>query len=274
MDPRVAWIQPEQKGPANALWMQVWETSQGVRVFSPQQHHHHHHNQNQCVNYSALDVLKNVASSKSVCSGAAASQRNGSGHHIIMNGTASINGTAISSLGLSLSGGNANDPFAGAAEPGDGKALAHKPASFSSSSSSSQESGTESPPSGCPLERTTGGNVTGNVNKHAGAGAHFGSGDNIDNNHVNLYHHQPRHPQEQQQPAFTFQPIWMSRGQQVHPSPVPVSHTHSHHPGRRKSDNKASTYGMNYLLSNCTNVNYANAWTPWKARKYSPGLLG
>lgn len=30
MDPRVAWIQPEQKGPANALWMQIWETSQGV----------------------------------------------------------------------------------------------------------------------------------------------------------------------------------------------------------------------------------------------------
>ncbi|KAM9253549.1 terminal nucleotidyltransferase 4A isoform 2-T2 [Dugong dugon] len=29
MDPRVAWIQPEQKGPANALWMQIWETAQG-----------------------------------------------------------------------------------------------------------------------------------------------------------------------------------------------------------------------------------------------------
>ncbi|XP_075868179.1 terminal nucleotidyltransferase 4A isoform X2 [Nelusetta ayraudi] len=287
MDPRVAWIQPEQKGPANALWMQVWETSQGVRVFSPQQqqhHHHHHHNQNQCVNYAALDVLKNVASSKSVCSGgggggnAAASQRNGSGHHIIMNGTASINGTAISSLGLSLTTGNANDPFA--AEPGEGKALPHKSASFSSSSSSSssssQESGTDSPPSGCHMERTTGGSVTGNVNKHAGAGAHFGSGDSVDNNRVNLYNQQPRHPleQQQQQPAFTLQPVWMSRGQQVHPSPVPVSHTHSHHPGRRKSDNKASTYGMNYLLSNCTNVNYANAWTPWKARKYNPGLLG
>nr|XP_056718197.1 terminal nucleotidyltransferase 4A [Euleptes europaea] len=29
MDPRVAWIQPEQKGPANALWMHIWETAQG-----------------------------------------------------------------------------------------------------------------------------------------------------------------------------------------------------------------------------------------------------
>ncbi|XP_059801109.1 terminal nucleotidyltransferase 4A isoform X2 [Hypanus sabinus] len=39
MDPRVAWIQPEQKGPANALWMQIWETSQGMRSNSA--HHHH-----------------------------------------------------------------------------------------------------------------------------------------------------------------------------------------------------------------------------------------
>uniref|UniRef100_UPI00358FA802 terminal nucleotidyltransferase 4B-like isoform X2 n=1 Tax=Myxine glutinosa TaxID=7769 RepID=UPI00358FA802 len=30
MDPRLAWLQPEQLGPANALWMQVWETTQGV----------------------------------------------------------------------------------------------------------------------------------------------------------------------------------------------------------------------------------------------------
>lgn len=28
MDPWVAWIQPEQNGPATALWMRVWETSQ------------------------------------------------------------------------------------------------------------------------------------------------------------------------------------------------------------------------------------------------------
>ncbi|XP_048371876.1 terminal nucleotidyltransferase 4A isoform X2 [Sphaerodactylus townsendi] len=29
MDARVAWIQPEQKGPANALWMRVWRAAQG-----------------------------------------------------------------------------------------------------------------------------------------------------------------------------------------------------------------------------------------------------
>ncbi|KAJ7994914.1 hypothetical protein DPEC_G00254450 [Dallia pectoralis] len=30
MDPRIAWFQPEQLGPANALWMRIWETTQGL----------------------------------------------------------------------------------------------------------------------------------------------------------------------------------------------------------------------------------------------------
>ncbi|XP_024150707.1 terminal nucleotidyltransferase 4B [Oryzias melastigma] len=30
MDPRIAWFQPEQLGPANNLWMQIWETTQGL----------------------------------------------------------------------------------------------------------------------------------------------------------------------------------------------------------------------------------------------------
>lgn len=28
MDPRIAWFQPEQRGPANNLWMHIWETTQ------------------------------------------------------------------------------------------------------------------------------------------------------------------------------------------------------------------------------------------------------
>lgn len=277
MDPRVAWIQPEQKGPANALWMHVWETSQGVRTLSAQQQLHNQ-NHNQCVNYAALDVLKNVAtamaSGKSVCSSngnAAASLSNGSSHHSIMNGTTSINGTAISSLGIALSNGNVHNSFtpANTADPGEGKTLPQKTGSVSSSSSS-QESGTDNPPSSCSLERTMGGNVTGNINKNVGgANLLFSVSDNMDNN-VNLYHHHHRHLQEH--PAFNLQQICVKR-HQVLPS-VPVNHTHNHHPGRRKSDNKASTYGMNYLLSNYTNGNYASTWTPWKTRKYNPGVLG
>ncbi|XP_035537744.1 terminal nucleotidyltransferase 4A isoform X2 [Morone saxatilis] len=282
MDPRVAWIQPEQKGPANALWMHVWETSQGVRRLSAQQQLHNQ-NHNQCVNYAALDVLKNVAtavaSSKSVCSGngngnAAASLSNGSSHHSIMNGTTnvSINGTAISSLGIALSNGNVHNSFttANTADPGEGKGLPQKTGSVSSSSSS-QESRTDNPPSSCSLERTMGGNVTGNINKNVGgANMTFNVSDSMDNN-VNLYHHH-HHRHIQEHPAFNLQQVCVKR-HQVHPS-VPVNQTHTHHPGRRKSDNKASTYGMNYLLSNCTNGNYASTLTPWKTRKYNPGVLG
>lgn len=255
MDPRVAWIQPEQKGPANALWMHVWETSQGVRTLSAQQQQQlHNQNHNQCVNFAALDVLKNVASSKS----------NGSSHHssIMMNGTAMSNGNNSFTA--------ANTPL-----PGEEKTLPQK--TGSASLSSSLDTGTDS----CSLERTMGGNVNKNV---GGANLLFNLSDSMDNN-VNLYHHHhhnnhhhhhhhhhPRHVTLQEQPAFNLQQICVKR-HQVHPS-APVNHTHSHHPGRRKSDNKASTYGMNFLLSNCTNGNYASTWTPWKTRKYNPGVLG
>ncbi|XP_059205642.1 terminal nucleotidyltransferase 4A [Centropristis striata] len=253
MDPRVAWIQPEQKGPANALWMHVWETSQGIRTLSAQHHQLHNQNNNQCVNYAQLDVLKNVASSKSICS---------SSHHSIMNGTTSINNAT----------GNLHNSFntTHAAEPGEGKAQKNQK---TGSGSSLQESRTQSPPSSCSLERTIGANVIGNMNKNVGgANLLFNVRESMDNN-VNLYHHHHRHPQ-QEHPAFNLQQICVNRHQvQVHPS-VPVNHTHNHHPGRRKSDNKASTYGMNYLLSNCTNGNYASTWTPWKTRKYNPGVLG
>lgn len=57
MDPRIAWFQPEQRGPANSLWMQIWETTQGlgnlyfssgssstnVGGSSQNNHHLHHH---------------------------------------------------------------------------------------------------------------------------------------------------------------------------------------------------------------------------------------
>ncbi|XP_016126400.1 non-canonical poly(A) RNA polymerase PAPD7 [Sinocyclocheilus grahami] len=59
-----------------------------------------------------------------------------------------------------------------------------------------------------------------------------------------------------------------------HPAAVHSHHHHHHHPGRRKSDNKASTYGINYLLSSWTNGNYDNSGTPWKTRKYNPGVDG
>lgn len=265
MDPRVAWIQPEQKGPANALWMHVWETSQGVRTLSAQQQLHNQ-NHNQCASYAALDVLKNVAtavvSSRNV-PGSLSSSSSSSSHHSI------INGAAISSLGIALSNGNVQSSFTATVEPDEGKTLPLK----TGSSSSSQESGADCSSTSCSLERTMGGNVTGNMNKNAGgASLLLNLSDSVDSN-VNLFsHHHHHHRHLQEHPGFSLQQMCVKR-HQVHSS-VPATPPHSHHPGRRKSDNKASTYGMNYLLSNCTNGNYASTWTPWKTRKYNPGVLG
>ncbi|XP_053182746.1 terminal nucleotidyltransferase 4A-like [Scomber japonicus] len=41
MDPRNTWIQPEQKGPANSLWMHVWEICQGCGAHSGIDNLHH-----------------------------------------------------------------------------------------------------------------------------------------------------------------------------------------------------------------------------------------
>ncbi|XP_061597037.1 terminal nucleotidyltransferase 4A [Cololabis saira] len=211
MDPRVAWIQPEQTGPANAVWMHAWETSQGGRT-PPNHRRLHHHNQNQnrnrcCGNPAAVDGLRDVAASRSSCGCSS------SGHRGVMHGC-----------------------MHGGAAPGLRET----------------DSGADSPPSGS-LERTNHG-ALGNLNRNV---------DSSVDNSVNL--------QQQQQPpaACSLQQLCGRRLQQG-----PVDHTHDHHPGRRKNDNKASTYGMNYLLSNCTNGNYASSWTPWKTRKYSPGVLG
>lgn len=42
MDSRTAWIQPEQKGPANSLWMHIWDTSRGYGANSGVDNHLHH----------------------------------------------------------------------------------------------------------------------------------------------------------------------------------------------------------------------------------------
>uniref|UniRef100_A0A1A8FTQ2 Terminal nucleotidyltransferase 4A n=1 Tax=Nothobranchius korthausae TaxID=1143690 RepID=A0A1A8FTQ2_9TELE len=261
MDPRVAWIQPEQKGPANALWMHVWETSQGIRALSAQQQLHNQ-NHNRCVgSYAALDVLKNVASAvaSSFCSSngnVTGSLSKGSGHHGSITIGAPHSGGSTSGKGFN------SLTTANIADPGEPKILL--PTSGSCSSSSSQKSGTDSP--SCSLERTMGGNVTGNFNKNVG-NVLLGLRDSTDSN-VHLHHQQQPNPDEH--PALNLE--------QTHHHPVPpsepVNQTHDHHPGRRKSDNKASTYGINYLLSNCTNDNCGNTWTPWKTRKYNTGLFG
>ncbi|XP_032379035.1 terminal nucleotidyltransferase 4B [Etheostoma spectabile] len=66
MDPRIAWFQPEQRGPANNLWMQIWETTQGLGYL-----HVNNSYTTGSQNTSSLKVVVNGAS------GAVLASRNG-----------------------------------------------------------------------------------------------------------------------------------------------------------------------------------------------------
>ncbi|XP_066546722.1 terminal nucleotidyltransferase 4A isoform X2 [Amia ocellicauda] len=261
MDPRVAWIQPEQKGPANALWMHIWETSQAPRTNSHHRHHHHH----LCVNSPAVDPspFNNVAAavpSKSMGSHHSAGSSRTSG--VISPASLSRSSThpaLLSSTGAGLQVG-----------VGEGNPRLQKTPSVSSSSS--VESGTESPSSNSSSGRTSCG-VSGpaNINKPAGGGNLFFSfGENL----YNVNHHSNRQHQQQEQLQHHLQQNYYRRHHDHNSTTTSINNHHNHHPGRRKSDNKASTYGINYLLSNCWNGNYVCSGTPWKTRKYSPGVNG
>ncbi|XP_076972937.1 terminal nucleotidyltransferase 4A isoform X2 [Tamandua tetradactyla] len=240
MDPRVAWIQPEQKGPANALWMQIWETSQGVG-------------------------------------------RGGSGYasYFCLNSPALDPAAAAAAAGLGGLAGPARPPATSPPPPGPGRAAPalppallaalgppaeggrrlHKSPSLSSSSSSSSnaESGAESPgfssssSSSASLGRAGGG----------GRGSAFFS--------------------------FADGPAAAPGAANGHtaprgPAPAGSPPQHQFHPGRRKRENKASTYGLNYLLSGSRaaalgggdgpGAQAPRPGTPWKSRAYSPGIQG
>ncbi|XP_030908711.2 terminal nucleotidyltransferase 4A isoform X3 [Melopsittacus undulatus] len=275
MDPRVAWIQPEQKGPANALWMQIWETSQGVGGRGGASFPHY-----LCLNSPALD------------SAAAASPPRG--HSCVRLGApgggvccSSSSPPSPSPSPPALLTGLVPPATAGTAAVnggGDGgRRLQKSPSVSSSSSCSSVESGTDSPgfsSSGSCSGGGGGGSSSSSSGPRAaavappgllGSGAGPGEFFNFHENKVNG-HHQPPH---------------LARS--PHPPPPASPQQHQYHPGRRKRENKASTYGMNYLLSGSRGVAVNNSphqqrqqpqpalqspGTPWKTRKYSPGVQG
>ncbi|XP_071592812.1 terminal nucleotidyltransferase 4A isoform X4 [Heliangelus exortis] len=277
MDPRVAWIQPEQKGPANALWMQIWETSQGVGGRGGASFSHY-----LCLNSPALDS-------------AASPPR---GHSCVRLGAPGGGACCSSSSPPSpspsppaLLTGLVPAATAGPAAVNGGgeggRRLQKSPSVSSSSSCSSVESGTESPgfsSSGSCSGGGGGGSSSSSCGPRAAAVAPpglLGSGGvgpgeffNFHENKVNGVngHHQPPH---------------LARS--PHPPPPASPQQHQYHPGRRKRENKASTYGMNYLLSGSRGVAINNSphqqrqppqpalqspGTPWKTRKYSPGVQG
>ncbi|XP_064017297.1 terminal nucleotidyltransferase 4A isoform X3 [Pogoniulus pusillus] len=276
MDPRVAWIQPEQKGPANALWMQIWETSQGVGGRGGASFSHY-----LCLNSPALDsavaasppcdhscVRLGAPGGSACCSSSPPSPS--PSPPALLNGLV----PAATAGSAAISGGEG------------GRRLQKSPSVSSSSSCSSVESGTESPgfsSSGSCSGGGGGGSSSSSCGPRAaavappgllGSGAGPGEFFNFHENKVNGVngHHQPPH--------LTRSP---------HPPPPASPQQHQYHPGRRKRENKASTYGMNYLLSGSRGVAINSSphqqrqppqpalqspGTPWKTRKYSPGVQG
>ncbi|XP_074063273.1 terminal nucleotidyltransferase 4A isoform X2 [Macrotis lagotis] len=241
MDPRVAWIQPEQKGPANALWMQIWETSQGVgrggSGYPPYL----------CLNSPALDTAAARSGSPPAQAGPAAAPAPGGG--------------------LAAPAPAAPAPPSGLVPAGpaaEGGRRLHKSPSVSSSSSSSStnESGTESPGFSSSSSSSGGG---ASARTLAGGGGGGGGGG-----------------------PFPGRAGGGGPAPPPPPPPPPASSgsvpQHQYHPGRRKRENKASTYGMNYLLSGSRGAALSNdhlpqeqqqrPGTPWKTRTYSPGIQG
>ncbi|XP_019346653.2 terminal nucleotidyltransferase 4A isoform X6 [Alligator mississippiensis] len=222
MDPRVAWIQPEQKGPANALWMQIWETSQGAGGAGPGAGRGLP--RYLCLNSPALQPApRGLGGARSSSSSSSSPPPSPPPPPALLLG-----------------------PAPGAHE--GGRRLHKSPSVSSSSSCSSVESGAESP--GCASSSSSSSSLS-----SSGGGGGPGAG--------------------QRFPAGEA----AAGG-----GPGPAPHHCHHHPGRRKRDNKASTYGMNYLLSGSRAAASSppaappaaphSPGTPWKSRKYSLGVQG
>uniref|UniRef100_A0AAR2LXE0 Terminal nucleotidyltransferase 4A n=1 Tax=Pygocentrus nattereri TaxID=42514 RepID=A0AAR2LXE0_PYGNA len=203
MDPRLTWIQPEQKGPANALWMRVWETSQGFRTGT---------------NRAGSPTMASSFSKNSP--GVVPPVPCFSGHHHLANGSAVSSGFCpmVDSCGvIELANGAIKAP--------------QKDGSLSPTESADSE--TDSPKS----------DSSGTLAK-----LHFD------------FQQQQLHPHTSLQPHF-------------HRHVPSKDLQQNHHQARKKSDNKASTYGITYLLSS-SNANHFCSGTPWKTRRYSPSING
>uniref|UniRef100_H2QQM1 Terminal nucleotidyltransferase 4A n=1 Tax=Pan troglodytes TaxID=9598 RepID=H2QQM1_PANTR len=143
----------------------------------------------------------------------------------------------------------------------EGARRLHKSPSLSSSSSSSSsnaESGTESP--GCSSSSSSSASLGRPGGGRGGAFFNFADGAPSAPGTANG-HAGPRGP-----------------------APAGSPSQHQFHPGRRKRENKASTYGLNYLLSGSRAAALSGGGgpgaqaprpgTPWKSRAYSPGIQG
>nr|XP_054524339.1 terminal nucleotidyltransferase 4B isoform X4 [Pan troglodytes] len=215
MDPRIAWFQPEQLGPSNSLWMQIWETTQGLRNLY---FNHHCHS-----------------------SGGASGGGGGSG-------------SSSSSTATGGSGSSTGSPGGAASAPAPAPAGMYR--------SGERLLGSHALPAEqrdfLPLETT-----------------------NNNNNH-----HQPGAWARRAGSSASSPP---SASSSPHPSAaVPAADPADSASGssnKRKRDNKASTYGLNYSLLQPSGGRAAGggradgggvvySGTPWKRRNYNQGVVG
>ncbi|XP_076988494.1 terminal nucleotidyltransferase 4B isoform X5 [Tamandua tetradactyla] len=207
MDPRIAWFQPEQLGPSNSLWMQIWETTQGLRNLY---FNHHCHS----------------SGGASGGGGGSSTATGGSG-----SSTGSPGGAAPASAGMYRSGERLLGSHALPAEQRD----------F------------------LPLETT-----------------------NNNNNH-----HQPAAWAHRAAvgPSASLSPSASSSPHSSAAAPAAESaDPASGSSNKRKRDNKASTYGLNYSLLQPSGGRAAGgpvegsggvySGTPWKRRNYNQGVVG
>ncbi|XP_051576080.1 terminal nucleotidyltransferase 4A-like isoform X2 [Myxocyprinus asiaticus] len=213
MDPRVAWIQPEQKGPANALWMRVWETSQ--------RRNHRHPLQGNTSALAAgfvrpLTLVPNTTPGNPVssCTG---QLYNDGGALRPPNGCPGPPPPCVTPV--ELNGCDSLSPIS------SGDSESDSPTSDSSSGS-------------------------GDSTSSIPARLHFNFTEHMHNvnNCLQQQHYQRRQTQ------------------------IMIENHHKHHPGRKRHDNKASTYGINYFLSHSSGSYLCG--TPWATRRYSPGING
>ncbi|XP_074067473.1 terminal nucleotidyltransferase 4B isoform X4 [Macrotis lagotis] len=234
MDPRIAWFQPEQLGPSNSLWMQIWETTQGLRNLY---FNHHCH-----------------SSATSSSGSAGSSGSSGSSSH-----PGSPSGPAAAAAPSSAAA-PAASPASPAAAPAGG------PSSGSSSSGGSPAEAMQR-----PGERLLGGQAPAPEQRD------FLPLETTNNNNN---HHQPG--------------AWSRRaGASAAESADPAAGNSN----KRKRDNKASTYGLNYSLlspsaapasaagvgaggggggrlAGPAGTGGLSSGTPWKRRNYNQGVVG
>ncbi|KAM9806055.1 terminal nucleotidyltransferase 4A-like [Syngnathus typhle] len=253
MDPRTAWIQPEQKGPANSLWMHIWETSQGFATNSGTDDRIQYQGDN--VTFNAIST----ASSGDYCKSVAAP-------------------TPSPPLGVVIG-------KLSKRESGEERGSARRKGSLSPSSSSLDSEAESSSPSGSSLQID-------NLNVAEEASRFLQYGDHKqDENDARRQQHPPPPPLPPPPPPPNPPPPSLhaatqhcrSRQQSGGHTPARMKNPHGNKQrlyyqtsGRRRYLNRANSFhGVNPLMTHGSGGQRADSsCSLWKTRRYSPGVNG